>query len=437
MPAVVIIGSQWGDEGKGKITDFYSDKADIVVRFQGGNNAGHTVVIGDETYKFHLIPSGTIQNKQVIIGNGCVIDPRVLLQEVELLKSKGFKIDLKISSNAHVIFPYHNLLDGLEEKFKGKLSAGTTKRGIGPCYQDKVARFGIKIFDLLHENILRMKLDQNITLKQKLLEIYEDDTKLDEEIIIDEYIKYGEKIRSFVDETPYIINKALDENKKVLFEGAQGALLSIDHGIYPRTTSSNTCSGGACVGAGVGPTRINKVIGVMKAYLSRVGTGPVPTEITTEEEEIANYIREKGHEYGTTTGRPRRIGWLDLVAVKYAKMINNIDALAVTKLDTLGGLQKIKICVAYKIGDEKKESDIMPTNMLENCKPVYIEMQGWEDKSPNEWNKIAKKGYNAIPENMKAYLKKIQDYLKIPFCLISIGPRRSDSIQLQKIFEEV
>ncbi|MFX0133637.1 MAG: adenylosuccinate synthase [Candidatus Hodarchaeota archaeon] len=436
MTSVVIVGTQWGDEGKGKITDFYAEKADIVVRFQGGNNAGHTVVIGEKTYKFHLIPSGTIQNKKVIIGNGCVIDLKVLLQEIELLKSKNFKIDLKISSNAHVIFPYHNLLDGLEENFKGKLSAGTTKRGIGPCYQDKVARFGIKIIDLLHEDLLRTKLEQNITLKQKLLKIYGDKTELDKEKIINEYIKYGEKIRPYVDETPYIINKALDENKKILFEGAQGTLLSIDHGIYPRTTSSNTCSGGACVGAGVGPTRINKVIGVMKAYLSRVGTGPVPTEILDEEKEIANYIREKGHEYGTTTGRPRRIGWLDLVAVKYAKMINNLDMIAITKLDTLGGLEKIKICVAYMIeGKEgRKETDIMPTNMLENCEPIYLEMQGWKDKSPDEWHKISKMGYDAIPENMKKYLKKIEDYLKIPFCLISLGPRRDDTIQLQKIF---
>ncbi len=434
MPAVVIIGSQWGDEGKGKITDYYAEKADIVVRFQGGNNAGHTVVIGEETYKFHLIPSGTIQNKQVIIGNGCVIDPKVLLQEIELLKSKNFKIDLKISSNAHVIFPYHNLLDGLEEKFKGKLSAGTTKRGIGPCYQDKIARFGIKIFDLLHEDILRTKLEQNVMLKQKLLEIYKDKTILNKEKLIHEFLEYGEKLRPYVNETPYFINKALDEHKKILFEGAQGALLSIDHGIYPRTTSSNTCSGGACTGAGVGPTRINKVIGVMKAYLSRVGTGPVPTEIIGENEEIANHIREKGHEYGTTTGRPRRIGWLDLVAVKYARMISNIDAIAITKLDTLGGLEKLKICIAYMIENEKKETDIMPTNMLENCEPIYIEMQGWEDKSPDEWNKIAEKGYGAIPENMKGYLNKIQDYLKIPFCLISIGPRRADTIQLQKIF---
>ncbi|MFX1450069.1 MAG: adenylosuccinate synthase [Promethearchaeota archaeon] len=436
MTAVVIIGTQWGDEGKGKITDYYAEQADMVIRFQGGNNAGHTVVINTEKFKFHLIPSGAIQNKQIIIGNGCVIDPKVLLEEIELLKAKNFKINLKISSNAHVIFPYHNLLDGLEEKFKGKLSAGTTKRGIGPCYQDKVARFGIKIFDLVHKDMLRTKLEQNIALKQKILEIYGDNTKLDKEKIMAEYIKYGEKIRPYVDETPYIINKALDENKNVLFEGAQGTLLSIDHGIYPRTTSSNTCSGGACVGAGVGPNRINKVIGVMKAYLSRVGTGPVPTEIKSEESEIANYIREKGHEYGTTTGRPRRIGWLDLVAVKYAKMINNIDAIAVTKLDTLGGLDTIKLCVSYIIEGEESsiETDIMPTNMLENCEPVYIKMQGWKDKSPDEWNEIAQAGYDALPENMKLYLKKIQEYLKVSLCLISIGPRRTDTIQLQKIF---
>ncbi|MHA1301214.1 MAG: adenylosuccinate synthase [Candidatus Helarchaeota archaeon] len=435
MPSVVIVGSQWGDEGKGKVTDYYAEQADMVIRFQGGNNAGHTVAFGNETYKFHLIPSGAIQDKEIIIGNGCVIDPKVLLEEIKFMTSKNFKINLKISSNAHVIFPYHRLLDGLEEKYKGKLSAGTTKRGIGPCYQDKVARFGIKIHDLLHEDLLRLKLEQNIRLKQKTLELYGETTKLNFEELIQEYLNYGNKIRSYVDETPYIINKALDEGKKVLFEGAQGTLLSIDHGIYPRTTSSNTCSGGACVGAGVGPTRINKVIGVMKAYLSRVGDGPVPTELLNEEEDIATYIREKGHEYGTTTGRPRRIGWLDLVAVKYAKIINNIDSIAITKLDTLGGLKKLKLCISYLIEPEKKETDLMPTNELENCKPIYIEMPGWEDKNPKEWEEIINSGYDAIPENMKKYLNRIKEYLNCPFCLISLGPRREDTIPLENIFE--
>ncbi|MHA1378771.1 MAG: adenylosuccinate synthase [Candidatus Helarchaeota archaeon] len=435
MPSVVIVGSQWGDEGKGKITDYYAGQAnvDIVVRFQGGNNAGHTVAFGNETYKFHLIPSGAIQNKEIIIGNGCVIDPKVLIEEIEFLESKNFRINLKISSNAHVIFPYHRLLDGLEEKYKGKLSAGTTKRGIGPCYQDKVARFGIKIFDLLNEISLQTKLEQNVRIKQKLLEVYGDKTVLNFSELIQEYLNYGKKIKKYVFETSYFINKALDEGKTVLFEGAQGTLLSIDHGIYPRTTSSNTCSGGACVGAGVGPTRINKVIGVMKAYLSRVGDGPVPTEIL-DDKEVANYIREKGHEYGTTTGRPRRIGWLDLVAVKYAKIINNFNAIAITKLDTLGGLEKLKICTAYSIDPEGKKTDIMPTNMLENCRPIYTEMPGWKDKTQKEWEEVIKKGYDAIPENMKKYLKKIKEFLSCPFSLISLGPRREDTIPLMNVF---
>lgn len=432
MPAAVIIGLQWGDEGKGKVIDYYAGQSDIIVRFQGGNNAGHTVVVGNESYKFHLIPSGAVQDKTVIIGNGCVVDPKVLLEEIEYLRSKGFNLDLKISSNAHVIFPYHLLLDALEEEFKGDLKAGTTKRGIGPCYQDKVARFGIKIFDLLHEDTLRVKINLNLNLKQKLLEIYNDKTILDEEEIVREYLGYGEQIRSYVEETPYIINKALDENKKVLFEGSQGTLLSIDHGIYPRTTSSDTCAGCACSGSGVGPTRINKIIGVMKAYLSRVGEGPIPTEIINNEEELGIYIREKGHEFGTTTGRPRRIGWLDLVAVKYANIINNVNDIAITKLDVLGGLEKIKICVAYKINGNR--TDIMPTNLLETCQPQYIEMPGWEDKSEEEWQDIIEKGYNDLPENMKKYLKKIQDFLKVPFCLISLGPKREQTIPLKKIF---
>jgi len=324
---LVVTGASWGDEGKGKLVDLLASEAEIVVRFQGGNNAGHTVVVEGKKYKFHLLPSGAIQNKIIVIGSGVVIDPKVLFEELDLLKTEGFTPNLKISETAHVIFPFHNLIDGLEENQKGAYAAGTTKRGIGPTYCDKMSRFGIRIYDLLDENILRPKYEKIFELKRKMYKTLIDSGK-------DQYVT----------NTAFYLNQEIDQGKKILFEGAQGALLGIDHGMYPFGTSSVTWSGGVCAGTGVGPTRIDKLFGVIKAYTSRVGGGPLPTELN---DDVAHQIREQGHEYGTTTGRPRRVGWIDLFNLKYAVMINHYDSLAITLLDALAGVDPIKLCVGY------------------------------------------------------------------------------------------
>jgi adenylosuccinate synthase len=429
MPATVIVGTQWGDEGKGKITDYFADRAEMVIRFQGGNNAGHTIVVGGEVHKFHLLPSGVIHpGKQVIIGNGVVVDPDVLLQELSELHERGYSSDnLRISDRANVIMPYHKLMDGIEEKFKGKGKIGTTGRGIGPTYTEKVSRNGIRMADLLDPESLDEKLDVVISLKNRILKAYEEETELDKQAILEQYLDYGEKLSKYVADTSVIIDNALNENKIVLFEGAQGTQLDIDHGTYPYVTSSNTVSGNACAGAGVGPTRINEVIGVVKAYTTRVGEGPFPTELT---DKYGEHLREKGHEYGATTGRPRRCGWLDLVVVRYACRINGLTGLAITRLDVLGGLDKINICNSYELDCNEITNFPSTLKTLGGCKPIYNELDGWEDLEDEKWMDIAKTGYDALPSNLKKYAHHISEITNVPLKIISIGPGREATIHL-------
>jgi len=424
MPGIVIVGTQWGDEAKGKVTDFLAKDADCVVRYNGGANAGHTVVVDGKTYKFHLIPSGVLRGKKVYIGNGVVVDPNVLVDELEDLKREGFNPNLRISDRAHVVFNFHKIEDGLQERLKGNLRAGTTKRGIGPAYSDKTARFGIRIADLLNKEILKSKLDLLVGFKQKIIrQVYGENIKLDMNEILEKALQFGQYISDLVCDVSAEINDALDRGETVIFEGAQGTLLDIDHGLYPYGTSSSTVAGGACIGVGVGPKRIDKVIGVMKAYISRVGTGPVPTEL---KDKIGDKIREVGKEYGTTTGRPRRVGWLDLVPVKYSIRLNSIDELIVTKLDVLSGISPLKICIKYKC--EGRTIDTVPADicLFEKCEPVYEELEGWP--ADVDWRRIVKEGYDALPKQAKEYLQMIEEHLKVPISIISVGPDRRETI---------
>ncbi|MBD3188006.1 adenylosuccinate synthase [Candidatus Bathyarchaeota archaeon] len=431
MRTLVIIGSQWGDEGKGKITDYYADQVKYVVRFQGGNNAGHTIVVDGERFAFHLIPSGVVRGKTVIIGNGVVVDPAVLLEEIRQLDERGIKVNLKISSKAHVIMPYHVAQDGLQDAMKGKYAAGTTKRGIGPAYSDKAARDGIRMMDLIQPKILKEKLEFIIPIKQKMLEIYQSDQVLDSGGIIKQYTAYGKALEPYIDDIEYLLNDAITRGSKVLFEGAQGALLGIDHGLYPHGTSSNCCGQAASTGTGVPMNKIDYVMGVVKAYTSRVGSGPVPTELTGK---TGEKIREQGNEYGTTTGRPRRVGWLDLVALKYTTMINGFDGFALTLLDVLEGIDPIKICTAYKHGNDIIDRWIADTNFLKDCDPVYKDMKGWSPRSPQEWNEIANKGFDSLPGPMKEYINVIEEFIGVPIVLVSIGPNRNDTVIRKDIF---
>ncbi|HDH81868.1 MAG TPA: adenylosuccinate synthase, partial [Thermoplasmatales archaeon] len=325
MPAIILIGLQWGDEGKGKITDFYASRADCVARFQGGNNAGHTVIVNGKKYKFHLMPSGVIQGKEVVIGNGVVLDPSVLLEEIEMLRREGIEPSLRISDRTNVIMPYHRILDGAEENLLGDKKIGTTGRGIGPCYADKISRFGIRMGDLIDEQALREKLERVVPIKQAMIDAFNAGEKLNAEKIFREYAEYGRRLKKYVTDTTLYVNSLLDEDKTVLFEGAQGCMLDIDFGTYPYTTSSHPVAGGASTGTGVGPKRFDKVVGVLKAYTTRVGEGPMPTEL---KDAVGGHLVEKGKEYGTTTGRKRRCGWLDLVAARYACRINYVDEIA-------------------------------------------------------------------------------------------------------------
>jgi adenylosuccinate synthase len=428
MPATVIVGTQWGDEGKGKVVDYLAADADYIVRYNGGNNAGHTIKVQHEEFKFHLIPSGVIrQDKIVVIGSGVVIDPKVLLEEIATLNSKGYKVNnLLISDRANVILPYHRLLDGIEERYKGTKKLGTTGRGIGPSYADKISRAGIRMCDLIDEQVLRDKLSVLIPLKRKLLNAYgEDENVIETETIIGEYIEYGRKLAPYVTDTAIVLNNALDTGKHVLLEGAQGTQLDIDHGTYPYVTSSNPIAGGACTGAGIGPKRIDHVIGVVKAYTTRVGEGPLPTEL---HDSAGKHLQTRGGEFGTTTGRPRRCGWLDLVVVKYACRLSSITSLAVTKLDVLSGLAPIKICVAYKYNGETITELPANLNKLYKCVPIYEELDGWSDMSQETWRALCIRGFHALPEALQTYVRFIKDFCKLPIALISLGPGREDTI---------
>jgi len=426
---IAVCGLSWGDEGKGKMTDYLAQISDIVVRYNGGNNAGHTINANGIKYKFKLIPSGAPLEKECVIGNGCVVDPKVLLEEIDNLNKLGKKVNLKLSSTAHVIFPFHIALDGLEEKTKGKYSAGTTKRGIGPTYSDKAGRWGIRIFDLTQPDILKPKLENLFRIKRNLIKIYDSDWDMDFESIFEEYKALGEKLKPYVIDTAYYLNQAIDSGKKVVFEGAQGNLLCIDHGMYPYGTSSNPNALGISAGTGVPPRKIGKIVGIIKAYTSRVGEGNFPTELFND---ISAQIREQGHEYGTVTGRPRRVGWLDLFNIKYGVMINGIDSAIITLLDALHGITPIKMCIGYELNGRTLESWPIQHEIIKKCKPIYIEFEGWKKLTDEEWSELAKQGYDSLPETMKIYLQAIKDELKIDIAMVSIGPNRNDTIVLDK-----
>ncbi|RJE47379.1 MULTISPECIES: adenylosuccinate synthase [unclassified Dehalobacter] len=427
MAAVILIGTQWGDEGKGKITDFLAEKADMVVRYQGGNNAGHTVVINKETYKLHLIPSGIFYPEKVcVIGNGLVIDPKVLIEELDYLKDKGVSTDnLRISGNAHVIMPYHRILDVLEEEYKGDQKIGTTKRGIGPAYKDKASRTGIRVLDFLDKDELTAKLQYSLKEKNLLITKVYGQEALSYEAVLQECLEYAERIRPYVRDSSLEINHFLSDGKKVLFEGAQGTLLDLDHGTYPYVTSSNPIAGGACIGAGVGPTRINKVVGVVKAYTTRVGEGPFPTELTCQTGEL---IREKGGEYGTTTGRPRRCGWLDAVITRYAVRISGISDFAFTKLDVLTGMDTLKICTAYRYKGEVLHDFPQSLKVLSECEAIYEEMPGWQE----DLTEISE--YSQLPEQAKNYIHRLEELTGVPVTMLAVGPGRNQTITRGNIF---
>ena len=423
MASVVIVGSQWGDEGKGKMTDYLSQEADVVVRSQGGNNAGHSIVFEGKKFALRLVPSGIFGAKKLsVIGNGVVVNPKALLEEIHYLEDNGVDVSgLRISNRAHVTMPYHILLDKCEEKAKGDQKVGTTQKGIGPTYMDKVARIGIRMCDLLEKDTFEKKLRENLDLKNALFtKIYGvEPLKFDD--IFDEYYQYGQELKKYVTDTSLLINDEMDADKKVLFEGAQGTMLDIDDGTYPYVTSSNPAAGGASTGAGVGPNRIDRVVGICKAYTTRVGEGPFPTELT---DEIGDHIRETGHEYGVVTGRPRRVGWLDAVALRHAHRVDGLNYLSLNLLDVLSGLKTIKIARAYEL--DGKEINYYPANLeeLDRCKPVYDELPGWDEDITN----VTK--FDDLPENAKNYLKRIEELTDTPLATVSVGPDREQTMIL-------
>ncbi|MBU2063053.1 MAG: adenylosuccinate synthase [Candidatus Omnitrophica bacterium] len=422
MSNTVIVGAQWGDEGKGKIIDILSKDADYVVRYQGGNNAGHTVVVAGEEIILHLIPSGILhKNKICVIGNGVVIDPQALLDEIEYLRCRGIKVknNLRISRNAHIIFPYHKILDKLrEEKFR-KTKIGTTGRGIGPCYTDKFARCGIRIADILNKKIFKEKLQCNMREKNEVFRrVYKHKT-FSFRATYDQYLKFAKKIEPFVCDCAYLLNDALKTKKNILFEGAQGTHLDIDHGTYPFVTSSNATAGGACVGSGLGPAKIDKVIGVIKAYTTRVGEGPFPTEFSAQ---LLKQIRNRGKEFGATTGRPRRCGWFDAVIGRHAVIVNGIETIAVTKLDVLDMMPKIKICVGYKYKGKVFRHFPADIEILWKAKPIYEEWPGWmEDITRTKY-------FSKLPKNARKYLERLAQLLETRIEIISVGSERNQTI---------
>jgi len=422
MSVSVIVGSQWGDEGKGKIVDLLSDRFQIVARYQGGANAGHTVEIGDKKFILHLIPSGILRDDVIcVIGNGVVIDPQALLEEIKMLEDLGVKIKnrLFISHNAHLIMPYHKLLDSINESGNSKI--GTTGRGIGPCYIDKYARTGIRIVDLLNRKNLEEKIRCNIEEKNNILKKLYDKEELNIDEIIKAYLKFDDEIDQYITDTTSLLNNAIKDGKSILLEGAQGALLDVDHGTYPYVTSSSPTSGGACTGTGIPPTKINSVIGIVKAYTTRVGLGPFPTEL---KDETGEKLRTIGYEFGATTGRPRRCGWYDAFLVNYSSMINGITKAAITKLDVLSSFEKINVCVGYEINGKKLK--YFPTNVyeLENAKPIYETLDGW-----NEDISFAKT-FDELPSKAKDYLNFTADKSNFEIGIISVGPKRDQTIIL-------
>ena len=422
MPGLVIVGAQWGDEGKGKVVDLLAEQADAVIRFQGGNNAGHTIVREGQTYKFHLIPSGILYpGKQCVVGNGVVVDPRVLNEEIEGLRRRGIDLSgLRISANSHLIMPYHLLLDHAGEAKLGKREIGTTKRGIGPAYADKAARLGIRMQDVLDEKILKQKITAALEPKRQLLREFTKDPRLDLHQMTEDYRAYGDRLAPYIADTPPIAWKALDQGRLVVFEGAQGTLLDIDHGTYPFVTSSNPVAGAACVGAGVGPKAIDEVWGISKAYCTRVGAGPFPTEL---HDEVGDRIRDAGGEYGTTTGRARRCGWLDLVALRYAVRVNGLTGLVLTKLDVLTGIDPLPVAVRYS-GPEGASFDEFPyhQSVLHRARGELVELPGWHE------DVTGARAIEDLPANARAYIEFIEEDLGIPVVMVGVGPARDEMI---------
>ncbi len=428
MSTVVVVGTQWGDEGKGKITDFLAEGADVVARYQGGNNAGHTILIDNKKYKLTMIPSGIFNhNKTCVIGNGMVINPEALIQEINYIHENGFSTDnLKISDRAHVIMPYHLVLDALEEDRKGDNKIGTTRKGIGPCYMDKASRNGVRIADLMDAEEFELRVRAIMKEKNQLIQQVYGSEPLDAEEIISSYLGFAEILRPYVTDTSVVLNDAIDDNKKVLFEGAQGVMLDIDQGTYPFVTSSNPSAGGVCIGSGVGPSKIQQVIGVAKAYTTRVGDGPFPTE---QDNEIGQLIRDKGHEYGTVTGRPRRVGWFDTVVVRHARRVSGITGLSLNSIDVLTGLETVKICTGYKYRGEIIHHYPASLKAVSECEAVYEEYPGWSEDISG-----AKK-LEDLPANALNYLNRVSELTGIPIAIFSVGRNREQTNQVLRIYE--
>jgi len=422
MPVSVVVGAQWGDEGKGKIVDILSEGMDYVVRYQGGANAGHTINLQGKKFVLHLIPSGILHPQTVcVIGNGVVVDPAALLDEIKLLEEQGIQIDgrLKISNRAHLIFPYHKLLDQIRETSSVEQRIGTTGRGIGPAYSDKINRCGIRMTDLFNQKSLEEKVKIRVNAVNEILQNIYQQSPLEVDDILQQFKKSSQKIKSFITDTTLLLHQAVQQGKKILMEGAQGTLLDVDHGTYPFVTSSSPVSAGACLGSGIGPTKIDEVVGVVKAYTTRVGEGPFPTELHDREGER---LREVGQEYGATTGRPRRCGWFDLVVARYAARVNGLTSLAITKLDVLDILDEIKVCTAYQYQGEPIEEFPADIDILQDCQPVYDVLPGWKSKI----GQISE--YDALPDQAKKYLDYLESKIKVPISMVSVGPMRDKTI---------
>ena len=430
MSNVVVIGAQWGDEGKGKVVDLLASRADMVVRFQGGNNAGHTLVVNGEQTICHLIPSGILhKEKKCLIGNGVVVDPEVLLEEIERLSSKGISIspeNLSLSEKAHLIMPYHQAIDAASEAAKGKDKIGTTGRGIGPCYEDKVGRRGVRAIDLFDPEILADKIQANLKEKNFLLTDFYKTEALEFKPIYDKYMEMAERLKPYISNVSIEVDQVARKNGKILFEGAQGTHLDIDHGTYPFVTSSNPVSGSVCAGVGIGPGKLHHILGIVKAYTTRVGSGPFPTELN---DETGTYIQEKGKEFGATTGRRRRCGWLDLAMMKDSIRYNGLDSIGMTKLDVLTGLDVIKACIAYEL--DGKKIDFMPASIkdLARCKPVYEEFPGWKADISSA------RSVDELPGEAKNYIKRLEEIMEVPFSIISVGPMRDQTIEVCDPFQ--
>lgn len=423
MSTLVIIGAQWGDEAKGKLVDVLGSQANMVVRYSGGNNAGHTVIVSGEEFKFHLIPAGILHtNVTCILGGGMVICPKALLEELDRTRAKRAELGtLWISPGAHIVFPYHRLLDQLEEEARGANKIGTTSRGIGPCYQDKVARFGIRMDELVDPAIFPVRLKEVLKVKNRMIELF-GGTALSYDDLLKEYSAYGEQLRPFVKDTDVMVQDAVYAGEKVMFEGAQGTFLDLDCGTYPFVTSSHPTAGGACFGTGVGPRSINSVLGVCKAYTTRVGSGPFPTELL---DDVGEWIRQHGKEYGTTTGRGRRCGWLDMVLLKQSARLNSLSGWVVTRMDILSGFEKVKVATAYTVDGEEISHIPQSAAKFAKCEPVYQEVDGWSD------NLRACRKLSDLPATAQAYLKMIEDYTGVPVAIVSVGPDRDETIMVR------